>query len=43
MVASVGAVTPVGGFSGERRLLVWATVPPGFEPGLRAWGFLSKR
>ena len=21
----------------------WATVPPGFEPGLRAWGFPSKR
>ena len=21
----------------------WATVPHGFEPGLRAWGFLSKR
>ena len=33
----------LGVLSGERRLWSWATVPHGFEPGSRAWGFPSKR
>ena len=31
------------GFSAARGCWSWATVPHGFEPGSRAWGFLSKR
>jgi hypothetical protein len=33
----------LGVLSGERRLLVLATVPRGFERGSRAWGSPSKR
>ena len=33
----------LGVLSGEPGCWSWATVPHGFEPGSRAWGFLSKR
>ena len=33
----------LGVLSGSAGCWSWATVPHGFEPGLRAWGFLSKR